>query len=69
MVFKKAETVAPLAVYPLSEFTVRYYDEKDNLTIHSRGSRAWRCNNPGNLEKSTYSMNKDRKAIGLYPTH
>src|SRR3990167_7628789 len=64
MVFKKAEAGPPLAGDKPSEFTVRYYDEEGNLTLRSRGSRAWRCNNPGNLETSPYSMGKDRRAIG-----
>lgn len=35
------------------------------MTIRSGGSRAWRCNNPGNLQRSRYSMSKKRGAIGF----
>ncbi len=45
-------------------FSVQYFDEKGNMTIRSRGSRVWRCNNPGNLLASSYSTSKDRRAIG-----
>lgn len=46
------------------KFTVHYFDEDGNLTIRSGGTRAWRCNNPGALLKSTYSVSKKRRAIG-----
>ncbi len=65
MVFLKAETGPPLAEDPPAKFTVRYFDENGNLTIRSGGSRAWRCNNPGNLRKSRYSMSKKRGSIGF----
>ena len=45
-------------------FTVQYFDEQGNMTIRSGGKRTWRCNNPGALLKSPYSMSKDRRAIG-----
>jgi len=56
MKFIKAQVGPPLAGDPDSMFTVEYFDEKGNMTIRSRGSRAWRCNNPGNLHRSHYSM-------------
>lgn len=64
MVFIKAEVGPPLAGDPPTMFTVRYFDEDGNLTIRSRGKRAWRCNNPGNLVRSPYSISKKRRAIG-----
>lgn len=63
MVFVKAKVGPRLAGDPDSKFTVHYFDEKGNLTIRSGGSRAWRCNNPGNLLKSSYSTGKDRHSI------
>lgn len=30
-------------------YTVHYFDEKDNMTIRSGGTKAWRNNNPGNM--------------------
>jgi hypothetical protein len=65
MVFVKAQAGPPLAGDPDAMFTVHYFDEKGNLTLRSSGSRAWRCNNPGNLHKSPYSMSKKRRAIGF----
>jgi hypothetical protein len=65
MVFVEAKTGAPLAGDSDAMFTVQYFDEKGNMTIRSGGSRAWRCNNPGNLHKSSYSMSKKRRAIGF----
>src|ERR1043165_167094 len=50
---------------PEGRFTVQYFDEDGNLTIRSGGKRAWRCNNPGNLKKSPYSMSKKRRSIGF----
>lgn len=65
MVFVKAKAEAPLIGDPASKFTVHYLDEEGNLTIRSGGTRAWRCNNPGNLHRSRYSMSKKRRAIGF----
>jgi hypothetical protein len=65
MPFVKAETGLAVAGDPDEKFTVRYFDEKENLTIRSGGSRAWRCNNPGNLKKSSYSISKKRRALGF----
>lgn len=45
-------------------FTVQYFDEEGNMVIRSGGTRAWRCNNPGNLHASSYSTGKDRRSIG-----
>lgn len=39
---------------PKTKFTVQYVDEDGNIFVRSGGSRAWRCNNPGNLLASTY---------------
>lgn len=64
MVFVSAKSGPPLAGDPDSMFSVKYYDEDGNMTTRSRGSRAWRCNNPGNLHKSPYTMGKKRRAIG-----
>jgi len=65
MVFVKAQAGPPNAGDPEEMFTVQYFDEKGNMTIRSGGKRAWRCNNPGNLRKSKYSMGKDRHSIGV----
>ena len=65
MVFIKAKVGPPNIGGPESMFTVQYFDEKGNMTIRSGGTRAWRCNNPGNLHRSNYSMGKSRKAIGF----
>jgi hypothetical protein len=32
-------------------YTVQYFDEKENMTIRSNGTKAWRNNNPGNMEE------------------
>lgn len=63
--FVKAKAGPALAGDPDVLFTVQYFDEKGNMTIRSNGSRAWRCNNPGNLRKSSYSMGKSRRSIGF----
>jgi len=65
MVFVKARTGPANAGDPKAMFTVQYFDEDGNMTIRSGGTRAWRCNNPGNLLKSHYSMSKKRRAIGF----
>lgn len=65
MVFVKAQTGPANAGDPKSKFTVQYFDEQGNMTIRSGGSRAWRCNNPGSLHRSPYSMSKQRRAIGF----
>lgn len=65
MVFVKAQVGPPNIGDPEEKFTVQYFDEKGNMTIRSGGKRAWRCNNPGNLKKSNYSMGKDRHSIGV----
>lgn len=44
---------------------MQYFDEQGNMTIRSGGTRAWRCNNPGALLKSSYSIGKDRRSIGI----
>lgn len=65
MVFIKAKVGPPNIGNPPSKFTVQYFDEQGNMTIRSGGTRAWRCNNPGNLHKGKYSMSKQRRAIGF----
>jgi len=79
MTFIKAQTGPANFGDAESKFTVQYFDEEGNMTIRSDGKRAWRCNNPGNLKKSPYSMSKKRRAIGfagdindeyaVYPDH
>ena len=64
MVFVEAKSGPPNVGDPVSKFTVQYFDEKGNMIIRSGGSRAWRCNNPGALLKSSYSIGKDRHSIG-----
>lgn len=64
MVFVRAKVGPPNIGKPTSMFTVQYFDEEGNMTIRSEGSRTWRCNNPGALLKSRYSMSNDRRSIG-----
>ncbi len=64
MVFVSAKSGPPNIGDPPSMFTVQYFDEQGNMIIRSGGKRTWRCNNPGALLKSPYSMSKDRRAIG-----
>ena len=64
MVFVKAQAGPPDVGDPKSMFTVQYFDEKGNMTIRGGGTRAWRCNNPGALLKSSYSTGKSRRSIG-----
>lgn len=64
MVFVKAKSGPPNYGDPKSMFTVQYFDEEGNMTIRGGGTRAWRCNNPGNLHASKYSTSKDRRCIG-----
>ncbi len=35
--------------YGSTVFTVQYFDEQENMTIRSGGTKAWRNNNPGNM--------------------
>lgn len=65
MQFISAEKGPPLAGDPGEKFTVRYFDENGNMTSRSGGTRAWRCNNPGNLLASPYSTGKQRRSIGI----
>jgi hypothetical protein len=48
MKFMKAEEGVPPAGYKIG--TVRYYDEEGNVRIRFEGTKAWRCNNPGNMK-------------------
>ncbi|MBA3722847.1 MAG: hypothetical protein H0W88_10675 [Parachlamydiaceae bacterium] len=64
MPFVKAKAGPSIAGDSDKKFTVQYFDEQRNMTIRSGGTRAWRCNNPGALLKSSYSISKDRRAIG-----
>ena len=64
MAYVRAEVGPPNYGDPKDKFTVRYFDEKGNMTIRSGGTRAWRCNNPGNLLASPYSTGKNRRSIG-----
>lgn len=64
MAFVRAEVGPPNYGDPKDKFTVHYFDEKGNMTIRSGGTRAWRCNNPGNLLASSYSTGKNRRSIG-----
>ena len=64
MVYVKAQAGPANIGDSALQFTVHYFDEDGNLTIRSGGTRTWRCNNPGALLKSTYSVSKKRRAIG-----
>lgn len=48
MKFVRAEEGVPPAGY--EKGSVRYYDEDGNLLIRFEGTKAWRCNNPGNMK-------------------
>lgn len=63
-VFVRAQSGPPNCGDPEPMFTVQYFDEQGNMTIRGSGSRAWRCNNPGNLRASKYSTSKQRRCIG-----
>ncbi len=65
MVFVRAQIGLPN--YGDSEimFTVQYFDEQGNMIIRGGGSRAWRCNNPGNIHASKYSTSAKRHSIGI----
>jgi hypothetical protein len=65
MAFVKAQAGPANYGDPEGRFTVQYLDTDGNMTIRSGGKRTWRCNNPGNLKKSPYSMSKKRRAIGF----
>jgi hypothetical protein len=65
MVFVRAQVGPPNVGDSEELFTVQYFDEHGNMTIRSGGTRAWRCNNPGNLKKSSYSIGKSRRSIGI----
>ncbi len=64
MVFVKAQSGPPNYGDPKDLFTVQYFDEQGNMTIRGGGTRAWRCNNPGNLHASSYSTGVKRRSIG-----
>jgi hypothetical protein len=64
MTYIKAQSGSANVGDPATKFTVHYFDENGNLTSRSGGTRTWRCNNPGALLKSTYSLSKKRRAIG-----
>src|SRR5580693_4286415 len=38
------------------KFTVHYFDKGGNLTIRSGGTRAWRCNNPGDADNPCWLL-------------
>src|SRR5262249_23689099 len=65
MVFVRAQSGPANVGDPKEKFTVQYFDENGNMIIRSGGTRAWRCNNPGNLHRSHYSMSQKRRAIGF----
>ena len=64
MIFVRAKVGPPNYGESEKMFTVQYFDEQGNMTIRGGGSRAWRCNNPGNLHASSYSTSAARRAIG-----
>jgi len=64
MVYVRAKGGPPDCGDPPGKFTVQYFDEEGNMIIRSGGTRAWRCNNPGNLHVSKYSASKKRGCIG-----
>ena len=64
MVYVRAQVGPPNVGDSAELFTVQYLDEDGNMIIRSGGSRAWRCNNPGNLKASTYSTGRNRRSIG-----
>jgi hypothetical protein len=64
MSFVKAQVGPPNYGDPKSMYTVQYFDDQGNMMIRSGGTRAWRCNNPGNLLASSYSTSTKRRSIG-----
>ncbi len=64
MVYVKAQVGPAKKGDAASMFTVQYFDHKVSKFIRSGGSRAWRCNNPGNLQASSYSTSTQRRSIG-----
>lgn len=48
MSFIKAQEGPPN--YGSKSYTVKYFDEKGNMTIRSEETKAWRNNNPGNMK-------------------
>ena len=66
MVFIKAKAGPPNIGDPKGMFTVQYFDEKGNMIIRSGGTRAWRCNNPGNLLRGNYMGIFEMVRIGTH---
>jgi len=64
MIYVRAQEGPPNCGDPANKFTVQYFDEQGNMIIRAGGTRAWRCNNPGNLQASSYSKSAKRRCIG-----
>lgn len=64
MVYIKAQVGLAKDGDPAKQFTVEYFDQEGNRFVRSGGTRAWRCNNPGNLHASHYSTSSRRRCIG-----
>lgn len=63
MKFVRAEEGVPAAGY--EKKTVRYYDEEGNVRIRFEGSKAWRCNNPGNMKYKKGGFGMRHGGIGF----
>ncbi len=61
-VFVKAEEGSPPAGY--EKASVRYYDKDGNVLIRFEGTKAWRCNNPGNMKHKNGGFAMRHGAIG-----
>jgi hypothetical protein len=61
--FVKAEEGVPPAGY--ENPSVRYYDKKGNLLVRYEGTKAWRCNNPGNIKYVKGGFAMRHGAIGF----
>ena len=61
--FVKAEEGVPPAGY--ENPSVRYYDKKGNLLVRYEGTKAWRCNNPGNIKYVKRGFAMRHGAIGF----
>ncbi len=62
MKFVRAEEGVPAAGY--EKGTVRYYDEQGNVRIRFEGTKAWRCNNPGNIKHVKGGFGMQNGGIG-----
>src|SRR5438105_851059 len=63
MQFVSAEQGVPPAGY--EKGSVRYYDQEGNVLIRYEGTKAWRCNNPGNMKYKPGGFGMRHGGIGF----